>query len=159
MILPIFVIAVTFATILFIMLSSYCCSRFSKINERFKKMIYWNHFIRFFNEEYITITLACLIKLFAIDFSNFYEGFCSLFALSMFLTTLIFPILATKFLWKVHKNNYEEMNQASFMEKWGSLSLDLYVKEKMALLFTLFFMIRRWLVAFIIIGLPKWSYF
>ena len=51
------------------------------------------------------------------------------------------------------------MTSEAFESKWGSLTLELNVQDKMALGFTFFFMLRRLLLVFIIVGMPKISWF
>ena len=50
------------------------------------------------------------------------------------------------------------MSSKSFEQKWGSLTLDLQIKNRSALLFTLFFMVRRWVVAFVIVAFPRYNW-
>ena len=99
-----------------------------------------------------------MIKIFAIDFSNYFESFSSVFAISLLILTIAFPILATRFVWKKHTEAIGSMQEEEFKMKWGSLTLELYVKSKMGLLFTMVFMGRRWILAFIIVALPRWSW-
>ena len=107
-------------------------------------------------EEYIVIALACLIKIYAFDVSTYYECISSLFAFSLLVITLVFPILAAKFLWAKHGS--ETLRNMTFKEKWGSLILDLQLRNKEALFFTTLFMVRRWLLALTIVALVPWNW-
>ena len=92
---------------------------------KIKKKAFYSWFIRILEEEYITITLACLIKIYALDYSNLYESVSSTFAISMLLMTIAFPIFSSIFLLKKHKQDWSIMNHETFRQKWGSLTLDL----------------------------------
>ena len=74
-------------------------------------------------EEYMVICLACLIKLYAFDISNFYEILSSVFACLLFVLTLAFPLVVIGFLLK--KYRADNLNTDKFRQKWGSLILDL----------------------------------
>ena len=123
------------------------------------KRLRWNAAFRLFNEEFITISLASLIKVYAFDLSNFFESFSSFFALLLLTSTILTPFFVTKWLWKMHAKGFDRLLDEKHRQKWGSLTLDLYVRDKMALLFTLVFMVRRLVLAFIIVGLSRWSFF
>ena len=107
------------------------------------------------------ICLACLIKLYAFDLSNFYEVLNSIFALFLFIMTIVIPILVLLFLLKQYKagnlsKDHDKHDQ--FRQKWGSLVLDLKIREKESLFFTTTFMARRWIVALIIVALVQMSW-
>ena len=155
---PILVMIIVFTSLLLTKLLSFIGQRFKTIYLKLKKKIFHNMLIRFFTEEYITLTLACLIKVYATDFSNFYEGGNTVFAYCILILTVLFPMIASVKLWKLHKRDWEVMNQDAFKAKWGALTLDLRVNDKFALLQTLAFMSRRWILAFIIVGLPRWNW-
>ena len=81
------------------------------VYRRIKKKAFNSWFIRILSEMYITIVFACLIKMYAIDFSNWYESFCSTYAIAVLLVTMTFPIIASIFLLKKHKEDWSIMNQ------------------------------------------------
>ena len=66
-------------------------------------MVFWNYFIRLFIEEYIVISMACLIKLYALDLTNYFEGFNSIFSIALLVIILGVPILVWRFLYKKHE--------------------------------------------------------
>ena len=121
--------------------------------------MFWNGFIRLFNEEYMTITLACMIKAYTLDFSNYYETFLSIIALLGMALAIAFPLIVTKFLWRLHAQDPHIMRDDTFKSKWGELTQELQVNDRMALLFTLYFMSRRLFIVFIIVGMPRISWF
>ena len=92
---PILVMIIVFTSLLLTKLLSYIGQRFKNIYLKLKKKIFHNMLIRFLTEEYLTLTLACLIKVYATDFSNFYEGGNTVFAYSILILTVLFPIIAS----------------------------------------------------------------
>ena len=98
-IIPLFIIAVSLVILVLTKITSCCGSTLNKLYHKVKKMLVYNSFIRLFNEEFITITLACMIKLYALNFSNWYESLSSAFAIVVIIFAIEFPIAATKFLW------------------------------------------------------------
>ena len=161
MILPLMIVLTTMAVLLILKIFSRCHTKIHKLYLSVKKKVFWNHFIRLFIEEYMLICLACLIKLYAFDLSNFYEVLNSIFALFLFILTIVFPILVLLFLLKQYKagNLSKDHHQHDqFRQKWGSLVLDLQIREKESLFFTTTFMARRWIVALIIVALVQMSW-
>ena len=51
------------------------------------------------------------------------------------------------------------MKTEAFESRWGSLTLELNVEDRMALGFTFFFMLRRMLLVIIIVAMPRISWF
>ena len=66
-------------------------------------MVFWNYFIRLFIEEYIVISMACMIKLFVLDLSNYFEGLSSIFSIMLLIIIIGVPIFVWRFLYKKHK--------------------------------------------------------
>ena len=133
------------------------CSRIPlRVYRTVKKKIFWNYYIRLFIEEYIVISMACMIKLFALDISNYFERFSSIFTVLLLIVVLGFPVFVWRFLYKRHEQ--EVLFDSTFNERWGSLTLDLALRYKSPLLFQVVFMGRRWLLAFIIVALPRWNW-
>ena len=99
-VLPLFITIVTFMFMGLLKIIS-CLGSFPlKVYIRIKKAIFWNHFLRLIAEEYIVIILACTIKMYAFDISNYYEIICSVFALLVLISTIIYPLKITHFLYK-----------------------------------------------------------
>ena len=111
---PIFFTALTYGLLMILKMASFISRKASKYYFQNKQEMYWNYFIRLLLEGCIAISLSCMVKLYALDFSNLYESFSSIFALAMLLTVLLFPLIATRFLWKLHRNNYEVMLNENF---------------------------------------------
>ena len=159
LILEILLVVIAIAFLLLLKIMSCCGSIIKKCYMRVKEHMCWNAAIRMMSEEYITVSLACMIKVYAYNFSNFYEAFSSTFAMCMLLALAMFPFLVTRWLWKLHAQSFLILSEKEFTKKYGSLTLDLYARNKGALAFNFVFMVRRLFLVFIIVGLPKWSYF
>ena len=115
LILPLFILCVTFLCVGLIKLISLLKSKMLKrLYSTTKKMVFWNHLIRFFTEEYIMITIACMIKLYAWDLSNTFEDISSIFAVLLLAMTIAFPIIATYFMWKQHSEDGEVMQSQAW---------------------------------------------
>ena len=74
--------------------------RFSKTKAKatsISKGIIWNAYIRFYFEEYIAISLAGLLKVYSLDFSNWYETVSSIFAIICLASVLAAPVI----IWRV----------------------------------------------------------
>ena len=151
--LPIFIITCTLIVVLLAKILSYCHWRTRQFYKDLKEKVFWNHFVRLFLEEYIIICLACLIKLTALDTSTPYEIFSSCYAIGLLIMVVTFPIFVTWFLHKKHSSN--SITMRDFMKRWGSLVLDLNVKEKQSLYFSFIFMLRRWIMAITVVIVVK----
>ena len=114
-----------------------------------RKMV-WNFYIRMYIEEYLFVTIACIIKLYVLDFTTVFESVSSVFAIVMAFTAIFFPLLTVRFL----RNSYDDdqIQSEEFNEKFGALTLDLKKKEKSALLFNAMFMARRFCYTLILIS-------
>ena len=161
MILPLVIVFSTFVILALLVLISKLHRKLRQFYLNVKKKVFWNHFIRLYIQEYIVICLSCLIKLYAFDLSNFYEILNSILALILFMMTVVVPLIAILFLLRQHKaGNLDRDNPkySSFRQKWGSLTLDLQIREKESLFFTTVFMVRRWLVAITIVTLVDYNW-
>ena len=58
-----------------------------------KKDIIWGGFIRFFLEEYIAFSIAGLLKMHSIDFTNWFESISSLFGMFVLVLVLVAPVV------------------------------------------------------------------
>ena len=149
----------TLVIVLFFNLMSLCCETNRHFKRLFKwvmKSTFWNQFIRLFIEEYLVISMAALIKLHALDFSNLFEFCSSIFAIILMLVILVFPVFTWKFLYKHHRK--EDITEEKFKEKYGSLTPDLQVHDKEALLFQVTFMLRRVSLTLLIVSLSRWNW-
>ena len=67
---------------------------------KIKKIVMWNAFIRYWLEEYLTICISSLIKLYALDFTNWYEASLSSSALFGIAAVTATPFVIWTFLYK-----------------------------------------------------------
>ena len=49
-------------------------------------------------EEYLFVTIACIIKLYVLNFTTVFESVSSVFSVIMILTAILFPLLTGRFL-------------------------------------------------------------
>ena len=125
--------------------------------ESTKKGIIWNAYIRFFIEEYIAISIAGLLKVYSLDFNNWYETVSSIFAIILLILAIIAPIVVWKVLYKKHEEG--KVWDEEFTEKYGAMHEGVQQKEKGALLFHVVFMIRRFTLACAIVMTTNKTYF
>lgn len=90
--------------------------------------------IRIVLEGYIEISLCCLVNLYSLNWANVFQSFSSLFALLVILTILTFPFAVTVVLIKKS-------------DKYSSLYEGIRTESKLALLYNIFFVLRRLLFA------------
>ena len=109
LIFPFAVIIITVLIVGFLKLISFCLSKILKssnvprdIYNGIKRKIFWNHFIRLFIEEYIILSMVCLIKIYALDFTNYFESISSVFAIFLLTVVLVFPLFVWRFLYNRH---------------------------------------------------------
>ena len=108
--------------------------------------------------------IAFTIKLYALSFVGFKEGFSSALALIVYVSLLSYILWVWRFLFVKFETPYIKtltysmtritVNQVSskeFKEKYGSLVLRLNPKKKLAMLYNVFFMARRVIMALIIV--------
>ena len=172
--LPIVSIAVAFFVLLLSKMMHLCCSKvarstrlcnikcITKLNSKTQKLyisvkesLCWNYPLRLLTEEYMTISLACMIKVNALDYSNFYEALTSTFAILLLTLTIVSPFIITKWMWTIQAKCLDCLEDETFSKRWGAWKLDIRAEDKYALMFTLVFMLRRSALAMIIIGLPR----
>ena len=74
--------------------------------QKLKAMVdvhYPSCYFRFSLEEYLTISIVVLIKLYALDFSNWFEVLSSVFAMLLGIAVILAPFWIWYFLYKHHK--------------------------------------------------------
>ena len=71
--------------------------------QKLKKIIFWNTILRFWLEEFLTISIANLIKLYALDFTNWYEFLMSASSIASMIMIIATPYIIYRFLKKNHE--------------------------------------------------------
>ena len=72
----------------------------------------------------------------------------------MTIWVLTFPILIVKYLYL----DTRTVDRKEFRSKYGSLTLDLQLREKPAILYNVVFMVKRIIFALIIVTMPEFSW-
>ena len=114
----------------------------------------WNAFIRYWLEEYLTICIASIIKLYGLDYTNWYEGSLSTAALMSLCAISLTPINIWVFLYR----NYQLIRSEEFIRKYGSLTDGLQGYEKSAMLYHVAFTVRRIAFAILIVIVPHYNW-
>ena len=116
-------------------------------------MIYWNFIIRSTMETYLGLCLVNMIRMFAINFSSWYEVIGSSYAILILTLLTLFGLLSPVFLFR--RRDELELNDLTFIKKFGSLVQELNPEKHSAKFYATCFMLRRLCLASIIIYLPK----
>ena len=151
------VIAALAAALLIVLLLRLVCFSSAAMKAaatKIKKIVVWNAFIRYWLLEYTTIAIASLLKLYALDFANWYEAAMSGGALAGIVAVAATPFLIGAFLYKKH----EQVPTPEFAQKYGSLTADLQVHDKAAMLYHVAFTLRRAALAVLIVVVPHYNW-
>ena len=153
---PILVIAGLAGTLLLALAARLCFSTVTlkKYVMKIKNIVVWNAIIRYWLEDYITISIASLIKLYALDFTNWYESIMSSSALASIVAVGATPFIIWIFLYK----KFEEVSTPAFNQKYGSLTNGLNFNEKEPMLYHVAFTFRRLVLAILIVVIPHYSW-
>ena len=115
--------------LIIILMLRICYARFDKKNgclRSIQQILCWNWYLRLFLEEYLLFAIAAFIKLFALDFTTKFERASSVFALLLTLLIVSAPFLIWSFLYK----NHNRIRDKDFIEKYGTLTLELQLRER-----------------------------
>ena len=107
-------------------------------------------------EEYLTICIVLLLKLCAIDFTNWFESTSSLFALMMVTLAISLPIWIWKFLSKHHQKIY--LQDRKFRKLYGPFIDGQEHRRKMSTLYNVNFTLRRIGYAILIVMVPHYNW-
>ena len=121
---------------------------------KLSKRLYPSALLRYGLEEYITISIAALIKLYALDFSSWFECLSSIFAIALIIVIVIVPFIIWKFLYK----NHEHIQEEEFKRNFGTLTEGLQHRHKNAMLYNVNFTLRRLGLALLIVVVPEYNW-
>lgn len=152
--------AVLLITVILLVLVVITCLRCSlhqnqhvqKVYTAVKKKLFWTAFIRYTLENYIMFCVANLIKMYALKWGSLQEAATSIYAIIVVILIAAAPFAARKFLYR--KFDQGLINDEEFREKYGELIKNCHGREKGSLLFNVFFMMRRIIMACTIVILP-----
>ena len=117
-----------------------------------KKKLFWTTFIRSTLENFIMLCIANLIKLYSLSWSSFMESATSIYALLIVIFLTACPFAARAFLNK--KFDQGLIHDETFQQKYGEIIKNCHGRDKGSLLFNIFFMLRRIIMACLIVILP-----
>ena len=81
---------------LLLKLDRFIGQRFDRVRnvvKRIEKQMYWNLYIRLGIEEFQVISIGCLIKLYALDFSNVFESLFSIVGILGMALVILAPLV------------------------------------------------------------------
>jgi len=117
-----------------------CFSRYMNL----KQKIFYNAFIRYAIQSTLKLQISACMTLSALNWeesSQLGQGVVSIFLIFVFLTL---PVVFVCILWR----NYEHLNTLSMRKKIGTLYPGINTESKVALLYTIVFLLRRSLFCF-----------
>lgn len=106
-------------------------------------------------ENYVDWTLATLINTLHLEFKDYATTFSSVLTLLFLAAILLSPVATFWFL----KTNYPVLHYQSYKGRYGSLYGHFEKQEISAYKHQVYFFVRRWLMAFILIFFRKDFYF
>ena len=123
------------------------------IYQQIKQKIFWGVFIRYLLENFLSFSIAYSLKMYALDFSSTSGSLISIY--SMVIVALFFasPFIVSSFLFK--KFDDEVINSDEFRAKHGEWIKRVHGNSKISLLFNAIFMVRRIIMAILIVVLPN----
>lgn len=131
-------------------------SKFSKVKyliETVLKLIIWGLVIRFMLETFLTVCLSVCLNFYAFSLGNSSEILSSVLTI---IVSLAYSVLFFFAYFILHIKR-RKLKQKLYIQKFGAFYEELRLNSKMALLYNLFFMLRRFLFIAIIIHLNSHS--
>lgn len=135
-------ILVTLCTLIFKRVK--CCK---SCLDRIWRKIFFNFIIRTMLETFLEMAIINMIRMYAVDSSNWYEALGSVIAVGILAICMIFSLLVPVFLY--FKRNH--LNDESFIAKFGSLTENMNTSSISMRFYFLAFTLRRLLFAALII--------
>ena len=99
----ILVIGLVYGAMIYLLSKMFCSGKCKEFTDWYLNRLFPSFLIRFLIEEYLTICIVLLIKLYTLDFMNWFETTSSVFAISSALFIISLPVWIWKFLYKNHK--------------------------------------------------------
>ena len=111
----------------------------NKIYTYLGNLIFWNMFLRLFIEGYLEFSITSLMNLYNLRWDSKSDAFSSIFSILIFVWIFFFPILVWVLLWK----NFNHLKDQTQINTIGTIYIELRQDSKMALLYHVFYMLRR----------------
>ena len=131
------------------------CAKMRTLIGKINDKMYYNMYIRFGLEAYLELALVSSIRFKKYSFSDANEKFHSFFATTLYLGILLYFSFSIYFL----QTRFASLKTEAIQKRYGALYLGLETKRKMALLFPCFFMLRRLILAWILVYWSQKNYF
>jgi hypothetical protein len=110
--------------------------------------------LRMFLEGYIEYSITSLVNLKKLSWENNSDRFSSILAIIIFVCVLIFPFLIWFLLWK----KQEKLGSDEFKTRFGSTYFELRTNSRGALLYNVFYTMRRLLFALLAIVAEDYTF-
>jgi hypothetical protein len=117
-------------------------------------LIFWNLILRNFLEGYMEYAISSLINIYKLEWDSGTHKFSSIFSIIIFAWIFLLPFLVWFILWR----NFEKLEKKESVISFGSIYMELRVGSKNALLYNVFFMLRRLLFTIVILVFKNWPF-
>ena len=150
------VIAIVFLTVLLLKCAIQKNKSVNKLYTLIKQKMFWGVVIRYILENFIMLSVAYMIKLYALSFETITQALTSVFTVGVVILLIAIPLVTTHFLFV--SLDSEEIFTEKFTQRYGMWVLYVDTKRRLALLFNVVFMARRLVIAFLIVVLPNMNW-
>ena len=120
-----------------------------------KDKIFYNAYLRFGLEAYLELSLSSILRFRNFTFGTSSENFHSIFAMILFAAVLAYLAFSLFFL----QSRHMILDTKEARNRYGGLFLALKTRERSAILSPFIFMLRRLLLAGILVSWSERSYF
>ena len=134
---------------------SWWSKKTTKSINRVMNGMFFNIYIRFGLEAYMELCLTSLMRWQNLTFNTSSEKFHSIFATVILISVILYLVFSLIFL----QLRYPILNTPEAKRRYGDLHLGLETRQRTAILFPFFFMLRRILLAGVLVNWSNRSYF
>ena len=120
-----------------------------------REKIYWNYYLRFSIEAYLSIALLSLLRIQSLKFETPGDTILTVYAFFMFALMVAYLAISALYLPGFHG----QISTPEFIQKYGTLTQGLLAREKSAMYYPSAFMLRRAIYALTIVLLSKYNFF
>ena len=148
------ILACTLAICILVIILRLFCFKVDWVNKALKwlwRKIFWNFIIRTVLEMYLELSLKMGIKLYSLNYSNWFETTNSMTSVISLVLLCLFGLLTPVFL--TCKKN--QLNSDAFKQKYSSLTHEMRLNSLATRFYFMFFMMRRIALTALIIFLPS----
>ena len=130
-------------------------ARMNTLRQYIERYFGWNVVIRYILEAYIEVLLVSFIRIKYMRWDAIPEGFLTVVAYIMGTALIGFFFFSSMILWTY----YEKIEERWFVRTYGELTIGLRNDSRGQVIFFPIFMVRRFVLVFVIIAFPDMNYF